>query len=60
MEGQGSGVDDVCGLSGTHIDHFYIIVGMSGKMNKTGMGAHLDQLAVLQHFAAVNNKRGIV
>lgn len=45
-------------LTGTHINHFHIIVCMPGKMDKTSVWANLNQLSLLEHFPAVNDKGG--
>ena len=46
-------IQNVSGCSLTHIDHFYIIVLMLRKINKSRMGTHLYQRPLFQQFFAV-------
>ena len=55
-------VDNMSSGAGTHVDHFYIIMAVPGKMDKSGMGTYLDQFSSCQQLAAVYDKisgRGI-
>ena len=48
-------VNDMGGLSLTHVDDFYVIMAVLRKMNEPGVGPDPDQFAVFQHLAAVDD-----
>ena len=36
-----------------HVNHFYIIVPVPGKLYETGVGSHLDQLSPFEQLLAI-------